>query len=189
VVVASTSGVVRCRMRKMRRSLAGLVVGRGGSAILVGSGGMGAPGSSVEGGSGASSVEGFVPDDGKLTMSVSGGGDLELRRSSLRRGCPADLEMRVRPGLETERTMASSDAHKDWVVGGNGTPWEEAIRAALLLENSSEAPNVAEPRDAQRPELVLEGGMNALRMDVVIGAGAHFEKFGWVDEVSSSEAV
>jgi len=97
-------------------------------------------------------------------MSVKGGGDLERRRSSLRRGCQEKLEMRDRPGLETERTMASSDAHKDWVVGGTGTPWEEAKRAALLLENSSEAPNVAAPRDAQRPELVLEGGMDALKI-------------------------
>jgi hypothetical protein len=71
--------------------------------------------------------------------------------------------------------MASSDAHKDWVVGGGGTPWEEAIRADLLLENSSEVPIVAELRGAQRPELVLEGGMNARVKDEVIVAGAHFE--------------
>ena len=48
---------------------------------------------------------------------------------------------------------------------------------------------MAEPRDAQRPELVLEGGMNAVKMDMVVGAGAHFKKIGWVDEVSSSEEV
>ncbi len=87
----------------------------------------------------------------------------------------AALEMKDRLGLETERTMASSDTHKDWVVGGNGTPWEEAMRLDLLLENSSEAPIVAEPRGAQRHELVLEGGMDAGIMDVVSGAGAHFE--------------
>jgi hypothetical protein len=51
------------------------------------------------------------------------------------------------------------------------------MRADFLLENSSEAPIVAEPREAQleRPELVLEGGMDAGMMDVVLGAGAHFE--------------
>ncbi len=126
------------------------------------------------GGSGAGSVEGVVEEDGKLTMNVNGGGDLDGHRRSLRREAP--LEMKDRLGLETERTMASSDEHKDWVVGGSGTPWEEAMRADLLLENSSEVPIVVEPRGAQRPELVLEGGMDAGMMDVVMGAGAHFEK-------------
>jgi hypothetical protein len=43
------------------------------------------------------------------------------------------------------------------------------------LENNSAAPDVAEPHGTQRPELVLEGGMDARMKDVMRRAGAHFE--------------
>ncbi len=76
-VVTASSGAARRRARKLRRSFSGLAFGRGGSAIRVGPGGARMPVSSLGGGSGAGSVEEVVEDDGKLTMSVNGGGDLE----------------------------------------------------------------------------------------------------------------
>ncbi len=109
-VVTASSGAARFRTRIFLRSFSGLAVGRGGSAIRVGSGGTRVPVSSLGGGSGAGSVEGVVEDDGKLTMNVNGGGDLDGRRGSLRREA---LEMKDRLVLERELTMASSDAHKD----------------------------------------------------------------------------
>ncbi len=70
--------------------------------------------------------------------------------------------------METERTMASSDAQKDhdWAIGCTGAPLEEAARAALRLENSAEAPTMADPRGTQTPELVLEGGIDAVEGEV-----------------------
>ena len=111
---------------------------------------------------------------------------MDERRRSLLRETP--LPMTGCRVLLTQRTMASSDAQMD-LVAGSGTAWDEAMRADLLFEESAAVLAVAEPHGTQRPELVLEGGMNAVKMDMVVGAGAHFKKIGWVDEVSSSEAV
>jgi hypothetical protein len=47
------------------------------------------------------------------------------------------------------------------LVAGSGTPWGETMRADLLFEISAGALDVAEPHGAQRPELVLGGGMDA----------------------------
>ncbi len=62
--------------------------------------------------------------------------------------------------LLTQRTMASSEAQMA-LVAGSGTPWDEAMLADLLFENSAGALNVAEPQGAHRLELVVEGGMGA----------------------------
>ncbi len=163
VVAAATSGVARSRLRKLRRSLGCLKeVGRAWAETLAVSNGMGAPGSGVEEGRGASSNVGFVPDDGKFTMNVSGGRDLEWRLGSLRRGSPEDFDRRGSPGLETERTMASSDEQKDWATDGTGAPLEEAAREALLRENRAEVPTAAEPSGTQVHEIFLEGGMKVV---------------------------
>jgi hypothetical protein len=76
--------------------------------------------------------------------------------------------------LLTHQTMASSDAQMD-LVAGSGTAWDEAIQADLLFENSAAVLAVAEQHGTQRPELVLEGGMDARMTDVMRRAGAHFE--------------
>ncbi len=62
--------------------------------------------------------------------------------------------------------MASSDAQKDWAIGGTGSPLEEAARAALLRENRAEVPMVTEPPGIQTHELVLEGGMKVVGGEV-----------------------
>ncbi len=62
--------------------------------------------------------------------------------------------------------MASSDAQEDWAIGCTGAPLEEAARVALLLENSAEAPTMAEPPGTQTPELVLEGGIDVVGSEV-----------------------
>jgi hypothetical protein len=74
----------------------------------------------------------------------------------------------------TQRTMAASDAQMD-LVAGSGTAWDEAMRADLLFENSAAVLAVVGPHGTQRPELVLEGGMDARMTDVMRRAGAHFE--------------
>ena len=80
----------------------------------------------------------------------------------------------------TQRTMAASDAQMD-LVAGSGTAWDEAMRADLLFENSAAVLAVVGPHGTQRPELVLEGGMDARMMDVMMRAGAHFEI--WISRV------
>jgi hypothetical protein len=75
------------------------------------------------------------------------------------------------------------------LMAGSGAPWDEAMRADLLFENISAALDVAEPDGTQRPELVLEGGMDVGMKEVMRRAGAHFKKFKWVEYVWMHESA
>jgi hypothetical protein len=132
------------------------------------------PVSSLGGGGGADSVEEVVEDDEKYTLSVTGGGgDLDGRRRSWRWEAP--LPMMGRRVLETQRTMSSSDAHMD-LVAGSGTPWVEAMSEDFAFWRTARRPLMSQNhKGRKRPELVLEGGMDAKMKDVMGRAGAHFE--------------
>jgi hypothetical protein len=79
--------------------------------------------------------------------------------------------------LLMDQTRAATEARME-LVDGSGASYDEAMRAALLFENSTEEDlSVAEPHGQPRLELVLDGGIGVLIWSRVQERelGAHFE--------------